>query len=115
MRPTLPCGHDLDVSGCRICHLNATNPNYTRLFLELAGHPVGPKPIAATIVRKVRCEFLIGREEFRVGCGGMNCRHACSKGLPAIPGQYCQTCPTYSADPAAADDFEAHGVPNWTG
>jgi len=45
--------------------------------------------------RMNRCEHLGHRVEFRTGCGGWGCLHACGKGLVAIPGKTCQTCSEY--------------------
>jgi hypothetical protein len=44
------------------------------------------------------CVYLGKRTEYREGCGGAMCRHACKIGLPAVPGGYCQTCTSYEAD-----------------
>lgn len=63
-------------------------------------YPSGIRPEKRPVVRLrlVRCLYLLKRMEFRAGCGGMTCRHDCAKGLPAVPGTYCQTCPDYEAD-----------------
>lgn len=45
--------------------------------------------------RPNKCEFLEKRTEFKVGCRGWRCAHACEKSLPAVPGVYCQTCTEY--------------------
>ena len=51
--------------------------------------------IALPIARPNVCEFLQRRTEFKAGCGGWRCLHRCEKGLPAVPGAYCQTCSQY--------------------
>jgi len=50
------------------------------------------------LVRTFKCEFILSREEFKSGCGGMTCLHGCQKGLPAVPGIYCQKCTAYVKD-----------------
>jgi hypothetical protein len=52
-------------------------------------------PIKLPIVRPNRCEFLENRVEYKHGCGGWRCKHGCEHGLPAVPGEYCQTCTLY--------------------
>lgn len=47
------------------------------------------------VARPNRCEYLQKRTEFKAGCNGWRCRHTCEKGLPAVPGEYCQTCDQY--------------------
>ncbi len=51
------------------------------------------------LARPDRCEHLLKRTEFRSGCSGMKCRHGCDLGLPAVPGVFCQACPSYVAEP----------------
>lgn len=46
---------------------------------------------------RTRCEHLGERQEFRPGCSGWSCRHACEAGEPfAVPGGNCQTCPKWA-------------------
>lgn len=46
-----------------------------------------------------KCLHLGRRLETRPGCAtGWGCRHACEKGLPAIPGGTCQTCDQFDDD-----------------
>ncbi len=59
--------------------------------------PSGPLRIIIQIIRPDRCEHLGKRTEFRQGCNGFNCQHECAKGMPAVPGKLCQTCPLYEA------------------
>ena len=58
------------------------------------------KPLSATVTistvnRLNSCEYLLKRTEFKPGCRGWRCRHDCVKKLPAVPGEYCQSCPEY--------------------
>ncbi len=49
--------------------------------------------------RKPLCLHVGPRTEFRPGCGGWNCEHACLAGHPvAVPGGVCQTCVDHAAD-----------------
>lgn len=66
--------------------------------MEDVAHPVAGRT-SLPLARPDRCEFLLGRTEFRSGCNGMTCRHGCRLDLPAVPGLYCQTCTSYVADP----------------
>jgi hypothetical protein len=54
-----------------------------------------PTIIKLTVLRPNRCEHLEKRKEFKTGCRGWRCAHACEKSLPAVPGVYCQTCTEY--------------------
>ena len=54
--------------------------------------------VALSLVREYRCEYLLQRTEYKQGCGGMSCQHGCGRGLPAVPGDYCQKCTAYVKD-----------------
>lgn len=56
-----------------------------------------------------RCQHLGKRTEKRAGCNGWKCAHDCDKGLPAVPGAYCQSCDSYEADA----DFVGQGSKGW--
>lgn len=58
-----------------------------------------------------RCGHFLGRTEFRPACKGWKCRGACAKELPAVPGAFCQACPSYEPDP----DFAGRGTAGWLG
>jgi hypothetical protein len=64
----------------------------------VAGERIAAPPPAA-LARPNRCEYLGRRTEFRSGCAGIHCRHACELNLPAVPAGYCQTCKEYEPDP----------------
>ena len=51
--------------------------------------------ISNIIKRPNTCEHLLKRIEFKSGCGGWRCKHDCVKKLPAVPGEYCQSCSEY--------------------
>lgn len=59
--------------------------------------------------RPNRCEHFGGRTEFKPGCNGFYCKGKCDLGLPAVPGEYCQTCEKYEPDP----DYMGQGIPGW--
>jgi hypothetical protein len=71
--------------------------------------------VSLALARPVRCRSLLGREEFRSGCGGLSCRHGCKLGLPAVPALYCQVCPSYEPERYEdADEFpELPAGPGW--
>jgi hypothetical protein len=52
---------------------------------------------ARTPLRTVRCLYL-GRRIETVGCCDGGRRHECDHCRPAVPGEYCQTCPEYVPD-----------------
>lgn len=54
-----------------------------------------PTIIKLTVLRPNRCEHLEKRKEFKAGCNGWMCKHDCTLNLPAVPGNYCQTCDQY--------------------
>lgn len=60
-------------------------------------------PLAAGVPRRPLCLHLGTRTEFRPGCGGRMCKHACDAGEPfAVPGGNCQTCPKWEPDSPAS-------------
>lgn len=67
-----------------------------RRVREGSGQAV-PRPVRTTlpVARPNRCEHLGRRTERKYGCNGWKCRHDCGLGLPAVPGEFCQTCPSY--------------------
>lgn len=71
--------------------------------------------VSLRIVRPVKCRWLGVRTEFKSGCAGWRCRHSCAKGLPAVPGEFCQTCRAYSAEVYDdADEFKDEPAgPGW--
>jgi hypothetical protein len=72
-----------------------------RTCWKLAGGVAKAEPAPARKPLPVRgwCLHLGGRTEFRPGCGGWRCRHACEKGHPeAVPGGNCQTCPDHEPE-----------------
>ncbi|MFO0937822.1 MAG: hypothetical protein U0798_15060 [Gemmataceae bacterium] len=87
----------------------------------LVGRGEKPKIIAASDARRTtvrqplplarpdRCDYLGVRTEKLPGCNGWLCQHACSEGLPAVPGGYCQSCKTYEVDP----DYKGKGIAGW--
>jgi hypothetical protein len=86
---------------------------------EVTGYPcdgegfmaVAPDRLTAPPqARPERCLHLGPRTEFKTGCGGFNCFHACElghtedpmRGVGLVrPGGFCQTCPDYSPDGGA--------------
>ncbi len=88
--------------------VSTLHPVLQRHYLDRFGAPPSPAPpttpvvhhtsgfvVALPIARPNVCEFLENRAEFKHGCGGWRCLHGCEKGLPAVPGTYCQTCSQY--------------------
>ena len=82
---------------CRPCYLIRTDPRYAALWPDPPAPPPPPRG---------RCLWLGRRTEFRRGCGGRNCRHACGHPDPAkraahpvaVPGGICQTCDDHVED-----------------
>jgi hypothetical protein len=100
-----PCEsvHPGHAGGCRLCWLARHDQRYRDLWgVPGPAEPVPEgsefRPAGGGLARPARCVSLGVREEFRPGCGGLACRHACDRGLPAVPGGFCQTCPDYEAD-----------------
>jgi len=102
-------GHELEVWEGRLLH-----PNLCKYWQDLwrsespvrkiqlppvaertTPHIIMSPLVALPIARPNVCEFLENRAEFKHGCGGWRCLHGCEKGLPAVPGTYCQTCSQY--------------------
>lgn len=89
---------------CRRCWLELNTIAYAAragLPLPDVDRPIPPlKATSLELVRKERCESLLGRVESLPMCpSGMVARHGCKLSLPAVPGRYCQTCTKYVAEP----------------
>ncbi len=83
---------------CWLCWL-AKNTTYWTIWADEKPETILPLPNRSlTPARTANCLHLGKRLEFREGCGGPGCLHECDLGLPAVPGRYCQTCPSYEAD-----------------
>lgn len=96
----------------RQCGLTADGKAVDTIGMESRGGAVSitSSKVELEIVRPDRCNFLGKREDFKSGCNGWKCGHGCTLGLPAVPGQYCQTtCQKYEVDP----DYIGRGTAGW--
>lgn len=108
---TCPSGGELNLGGG---YITGTVTGGTCEELMLTGARTGKttqavrtnRPRARTtlpVARPKECEYVGRRTEFRHGCHGWSCKHACDhpdlekKGTHpvAVPGGNCQTCPDY--------------------
>lgn len=67
-----------------------------------------PKVKQLLVIRPDRCDHFTGPTRTRA-CAGWRRAGNCSLGLAAVPGIFCQTCPSYVIDP----DYEGQGVIGW--
>lgn len=79
-------------------------------MMAVAKGTISPRVALPQVPRSTRCQHIGKRREYVAGCSGWKCGHGCTKGLPAVPGLYCQTdCKSYVPDP----DYASAGVTGW--
>lgn len=122
--PWYPRAIPLDMSGTTVTVAPSSGATWTQCGSSSSGAPMFANPFATKsvnplaagakipllVTRPTKCECLEKRTEFRSGCNGWKCRHECKKGLPAVPGEFCQMdCREYVPD----QSYEQLGVAGW--
>ena len=83
-------------AGTHVLHFSGMDP-ITNTDPDAHGRRLALMRQFATRKLPLECIHLGKREEFRAGCGGGFCLHRCGRGLPAVPGGFCQTCADFDS------------------